>query len=115
MAALTDTQVATIRDYIGVAEPPDDIELQDIYDRVHTVIAVAYAVLNKRLADFLSEAASFSIVGVYQESSQSNIDNLRQLLKHMEENFPSLLEDPTLGEGLSTVVVTRIVRAGRDR
>lgn len=115
MTTLTDTQVATIRDYIGDSEPPDDIELQDIFDRVHTVIGVAYAVLNKRLAVFLSEAASYSIVGVYQESSQSNIDNLRQLLKAMEEKFPSLIDDPLLGEGVNIATVTRIKRDGRDR
>lgn len=115
MAALTDNQLATIRDYVGVLEPPDDLELQDIYDRVGTVIGVAYAVLNKRLADFLSEAASYSIIGVYQESSQSNIDNLRQLLKSMEEKFPSLVDDPLLGEGANIASVTRLKREGRDR
>jgi hypothetical protein len=114
MASLTDDEVLFIRDYIGATTPPEDYELDDIYTRVGTPIKVAYAILNKRLADFLSVAASYSIVGVYQESSQANIDNLRQLLKDMEDKFPEVVDDGT-GIPQGTLRVTRMTRYGRDR
>lgn len=114
MSALTEVQIALIRDFIGDSEPPDDFDLQEIFDRVASPIGVAYAVLSKRLGEYLSVAASYSIVGVYQESTQANIDNLRQYLKDMEKKYPFLETQGDASAG-SNLTVTRIVRVGRGR
>lgn len=113
MATLTTDQVKFIRDFIGDSEPPDDFELQEMYDRIGTTIGVAHAVLQKRLGEYLATAASYSIVGVYQESTQANIDNLRQQVKDMEETYPEIIDvaaGNTVGLGVS-----RLVRYGRAR
>lgn len=114
MATLTSNQVAVIRDFIGTSEPPDDFDLQEIYDRVGSLVGTAYAVLSGRLGDYLATAASYSIVGVYQESTQANIDNLRQLLKDMAEQYPEVV-DGYEEAGAGSFKIGRLVRYGRDR
>lgn len=110
--ALSDNDIAYVRDFIGSSEPPDDFTINEIYNRIGTLTGTAYAILNGRLGDYLSTAASYSIVGVYQESTQANIDNLRQLLKDMASQFPEVI-DPGAGGG--TVKVSHLVRYGRAR
>jgi hypothetical protein len=112
--ALSDDQIFYIRDWIGDANPPGDVLLEDMYTRIGSLIGVAHAVLLNRLANFLSEAASYSIIGVYQESSQANIQALRELIKSIEDNFPGVIEDPDALGSLG-FHVTRLVRQGRDR
>jgi hypothetical protein len=114
---LSDAELAEVRDWVGDTTPPTDLDLDDIYDRldIPTPAGVAYAVLTKRLAGFLTDPASYTIEGVYQESAQANITGLNSLLndlakiKRQEENAA----DPTTGP--STVQVARIVRAGWSR
>lgn len=114
---LTDTQLADVRAWIGDSEPPTDFDLDDIYDRlaVPTVAGVAHQVLTKRLAEYLAEPASYTIEGVYQESSQANITGLLSLLNDL------LLEKTTQEEEVDPLAsgkilrVRRIVRNGRAR
>jgi hypothetical protein len=112
--ALTDDQIFYIRDWVGNDDPPSDGDLDDMYTRIGSLIGVAHSVLLNRLANFLSEAASYSIIGVYQESSQANIQGLRELIKSIEDNFPSVITDPD-ALGMLGFGVTRLVRQGRDR
>lgn len=112
---LTDDQLAEVRDWIGDDVPPTDTDLDDIYDRLElpTAAGVAQQVLRKRLSGFLKEAASYTIEGVYQESSQANITGLLSLLNDVEEATNQ--EEGELGGGTGTLRVKRIVRLGRSR
>lgn len=110
---LTDEQLAFIRSRIGDAEPPDDDDLQEIFDRLTspTPAGVAYEVLSWRLANFLSDPASYTIEGVYQESAQSNITGLQAQLRLIAAE-----RDEELGvTGSSVIRVARLVRGGRVR
>lgn len=112
---LTDDQLAEVRDWITDAVPPTDTELDDIYDRlaIPTPAGVAQAILRKRLAAFLAGAASYTIEGVYQESSQANITGLNSLLNDLQKVVDE--EESDIGGGPSRIKVARIVRPGKVR
>jgi hypothetical protein len=112
---LTDDQLAEVRDWITDAVPPTDVDLDDIYDRldVPTPAGVAQAILRKRLAAFLSGAASYTIEGVYQESSQANITGLNSLLNDLAKVVND--EEAVIGGGSSRIRVARLVRSGKVR
>lgn len=81
MATLTADELANIRDWIGDSEPPDDFDLQTIYDRKTTLTKTVLSVLDKRLATLISGGPlSFTVVGEYSENRAANITALEKLI-----------------------------------
>lgn len=92
--ALTPADLEYIRSEIGTAEPPDDSDLNAIFDRVGSVTGVAAEVIRKRLADALNEGpASFS-ADDYSENRARNIDGWEKQLARLEATPGG---DPTPG------------------
>lgn len=101
--ALTNSQLAVIREQIGATSPPTDEDLENRFARTGDVQAVILEVLRGRLADFLSGPTSISIPGVYSESHGEAVTALRDQIAGIETGD---------GDRLAT---TRLVRRGRSR
>jgi len=64
---LTDVELAYLRSEIGSTVDEADLDLR--YERLGTAVAVAHEVVRERLATLLSGPSSFSLPGVYSEST----------------------------------------------
>lgn len=80
--ALSDDDLTYIRSAIGAAAPPTDDDLYDAFDRLDSSDAVIAEVLRARLANLLTQPASFSLSGVY---SQSNSETIRALTERLAQ------------------------------
>lgn len=85
---LTDADRILVRMEIGSAEPPTDGDLDDAFDRLLSWEAVAREVLAIRLADLLASPATFSVSGVYSQSTGDNIRSLQAQLTKLESAIP---------------------------
>lgn len=90
MPTLTADQVEDLRDEIGDSTPPDDTELQDIYDRKYlqdetkALTLTALAVLQKRYVTLASGGAlSFTVVGEYGENRAANMNALKDQISRI--------------------------------
>lgn len=103
---MTTDELAELRSLVGTTSPPTDSDLDGIYDRVGSVRAVALAVLRGRLADMRARPAEFRAEGDFSEKYTSD------QLKGLEADVATLA---AVVEGADSIVVGRIVRAGRCR
>lgn len=78
--ALSTADLKYLRTKVGSREPPTDADLQDGYDRLGILDAVAREILEIRLADLLADPASFSVSGEYSQDTSANIRELRETL-----------------------------------
>lgn len=97
--AITAVQLAEIREFIGTSEPPSDATLEEYFDELGTVTAVARRVVRQRLAALRAKAAKFTADGDYSEDWSENIRALERL-------------EGRLGGGVAVGV---FVRDGRQR
>jgi hypothetical protein len=81
---MTDDELFAIRAEIGIAEPPDDGDLDEIFSRVGTVAGTASEVLKGRLAVFMAAPASFAVDGFSQNTS-ANIAALQKRIDSLEK------------------------------
>lgn len=102
MAEFTDTDLANIRTIIGDATPPEDADLEEIFTRVESWPGVAHEVLSKRLADLLASPATFSVSGVYSQSTGDNIRALKEAIAQMADAIPGGAPG---GIGMSQVII----------
>lgn len=79
--ALNAAQLAAIRAEVG--STPDDATLQLIFDRTANLGAVAVEVISMRLSDLLASPATFTIIGDYSQSNETNIAGLRSQLSRL--------------------------------
>lgn len=82
---LTDEQLIEIRVQIGDSTPPTDNDLDAIYVRKGDQQLVVAEVLTRRLANLLSDPASFSVSGEYSQSTSDNIKALREQLGNLPQ------------------------------
>lgn len=79
--ALSPDQLAVVREEIGTTEPPSDVDLDDIHDRVGGVVGVVRSVLKSAFADLvLGLPAQFNVSGQYGQNTGTNIDAIRKRL-----------------------------------
>ena len=76
--------LAWVRSWIGDDTPPEDSDLDAIYDRVGTPAATAAEVTRKRLADLLATPGSFAVEG-YSQNVGANIAALQKTLAFLDE------------------------------
>lgn len=81
--AVTAGQLAEIREYIGTSEPPTDATLEEYFDELGSVTAVARRIVRQRLADMRAKAAKFTAEGDYTEEWSVNIAALERLEKNL--------------------------------
>lgn len=96
---LTTPEEKYLRTKVGSAV--DLAVLQESYDRLGSLDAVAREILETRLADLLADPASFAIPGEYSQDTRTNIENLQKTLA-------SLGGTSDLGEGGVTMVGPRL-------
>lgn len=106
--ALTADELIYIRSEIGTQEPPDDLELEDSYERHGSVYAVIAEVFRQRIAELLAKPTQFTIPGDYSENTSENLKTLRDRLKVMESLTES--EEEILGEAPDGLQSGRLVR-----
>lgn len=99
---LAPDDLAWVRSNIGDDTPPEDGDLDAIYDRVGTVAGVAAEVLRKRLADLLAGPASFSVDG-YSQNVGANINALMKQLAELDE----LAGTDTLTQSVRIIALSR--------
>lgn len=75
MSLLTDANLAYLHAELGADADEDD--LQDRYDRLGSVVAVADEVVRGRLADLLAKPASVTLTGVMSKDTSANIRALQ--------------------------------------
>lgn len=97
--ALTEDDLFYLRSKIGTAEPPTDADLDENYDRLGTLDAVAAEILATRLADLANQPDSFTVVGEYSQSTSKQMEAIAALLDTV------ISEEDELGElGTMTIV-----------
>jgi hypothetical protein len=64
-----------------VGDRPDDATLNEAYERLGTREDVAREVLEKRLANFLSQPAEFVLPGDYSQDASRNISALQEAIE----------------------------------
>ncbi len=72
-----------VRNQIGDATPPTDATLDARYDALGDRTAVVKEVIDRRLANLLSDPASFSVSGEYSQSTEANIRALQAKLEDL--------------------------------
>lgn len=102
---LTDGDLAYLRSELG--EDVDEVDLQDRYDRLGTVAAVALEVQRQRLSAVLAAPAGFTIPGVYSEDNGARIRAMQDRVAELSR-LVAAGGDPTGGS--SPVVTRRRVR-----
>jgi hypothetical protein len=112
--ALTADQIALLRAELGVAEPPSDSDLDDIYLLRGGLVGVARHVWAGRLADFLAVPGAFTVVGDYSQSTAANITAIRQRLIDLA-GYPDTSDDLPPGGALVMFRAVPMVRVGQDR
>lgn len=103
--AASAAELAEIRRWVG--STPDDSTLNEIWDRLLSVNAVALEVLGKRLADFEKDPGSLSVVGDFSQSTDVNIRSLNEKIAKLTGLVSS--------GSASGIGVSRLVRRGPDR
>jgi hypothetical protein len=109
--ALTEDELALVRDEIGIADPPSDSDLDDIHERRGGLVGVVRAVWAGRLADLLALPATFSVSGEYSQSTSANIEAIRKRLSELS-GLPDDSDDipPVDDDGRRPVESLRLVR-----
>lgn len=107
--AIADDDLAAVRDLIGDAEPPTDVELGAMWDRLGTVEGVARSVIRGRLNDLLARPAELDIDGDARENWTENLRHLTAL----EADLTARVDAATSAVGVVEVVPLR--RAGWGR
>lgn len=79
--ALTAAETAYLQSELGSGVDLADMQVR--YDRLGSAKAVALEVIRQRLADALQAPTSFSIPGVYQETTTGNVSALQEQLKRV--------------------------------
>lgn len=94
MAAMTDQQVRDIRAEVGSS--PSDDDLQELWDVLGNVPAVALAVLRPRMADALTAAAqgSATIPGAITVGAPAQPTLLAAQIARLEAQLVALTGDP---------------------
>lgn len=110
MALLTEVDLAYLRSEIGTAVDEDDV--QDRYDRLGSVRAVAAEVVRQRLADLLTGPGSFAVSGVYSESNDAVIRALQATSARLEL---AAERDVTPAATLHRIPAGRLTRHDRAR
>lgn len=72
-----------VRNQIGDTTPPTDADLHGRYDIVGDRVLVVKEVLDRRLANLLSDPASFSVPGEYSQDVRDNIAALKAKLSEL--------------------------------
>jgi hypothetical protein len=103
--AASAAELAEIRSYVGSA--PDDDVLNEAWDRLLSVNAVALEVLRKRLADFQASPGSLSVAGDF---SQSTDVNMRLLADQVADLEAAVASGSTTG-----IASARLRRVGPSR
>lgn len=107
--AITDDELAAIRDHVGAV--PSDADIAAYWERLGTVEDVALVIIRRRLADLRARAAKFSAEGDYSEDFSENI----KALERQEKTLSAAAAAAAAGVAVGDVQVGRIVRAGRRR
>lgn len=99
---LTPVELERVRDQIGDATPPEDYDLDEIFDREGTWQATALVILNRRLAALLEAPAQFTVPGEYSQSTGPNITALQNRIKALSSSTaaPGATSLPTVATGL---------------
>lgn len=107
---LTDSDLALVRSHVGPAPPSDD-DLNDAYDRLGSVAAVALEVLRTRLGALTAGPAVLSIAGQMSVDSRWTIDLLQAKIAELELDVGVVAGDTTAG----VLGVVDLVRTDRTR
>lgn len=108
--ALDPEQLAEVRDEIGTNDPPSDSDLDDIHDRKGGLVGVVRAVWAQRLAEFLSNPATFSVSGEYSQSVRDNIEGIQKRLAELAGVSDDSDEIPPKGEEVRPINSYQLVR-----
>lgn len=108
--ALEPDELAEVRTEIGSADPPSDSDLDDIHDRVLGLVGVIRAVWATRLADFLSNPASFTVPGEYGQNVAANIEGIQKRLRELSGLPDDSNDIPPGGLDLRPVTSFQLVR-----
>lgn len=110
--AITAAQLAEIREYIGTSEPPSDATLEEYFDDLGSVTAVARRIVRQRLADLRAKAAKFTAEGDYSEDWTESIKALERLEKSLGS---AVATTTTASTGSGTLTAGQLIREGRCR
>lgn len=109
---MTEDQLRALRNEIGDMEPPEDWQLEEAYDRLGSVDAVALEVLRKRLREFEADPAKMSLDGIYTHDSTENIKSLSAAVAALEARLALDPPGPAVLEEAYGIGSGRLVRKG---
>lgn len=105
--AATEAELAAIRDHVG--DQPPDADLQELWNRLGDVDAVALAVIRRRRAEMLARPARLTVEGDYTEEWTRNLDALAA----QEAALAAAVSTGDADPGIVRVATLR--RSGRTR
>lgn len=115
---LSDEELAYIRTEIGDSTPPDDTDLQDIFDRLELMSGTAYVnavildVIRKRIGTLAGGGAlSFSVPGEYSEDRGANLTALERQLERVQDALVAEIGSGDVTGGSGPVV--KVLRTQR--
>lgn len=115
--ALTDADLAWIRDEVGTQTPPTDTDLDDTYIELGNRTLVAIRVLKRRRAAIAggSTVDSVSIAGVFSISQRSNIKALDEQIARLEALYLADTGEAVDDGSTAGVTFGRLTRTDRSR
>lgn len=109
--SLTEVDREWVRDEIGVATPPEDFELDDLFTATQSRTLVALRVLRRRYAAAASGANvdSFTLTGVLSVSKKSDLRALDAQINRLQAVYEAETTGTVVSEsGASTTHLTRL-------
>jgi len=102
--ALSDDDLAWIRDEVGDTTPPTDGDLDDLYDTLGHRTLVALRVLKRRRASLAggSTVDSFTLTGVFSVSQKADLKALDTQIARLEGAYAAESGVPDLDSGVTT-------------
>lgn len=108
--ALTETDLAWIRDEIGTAVPPSNGQLEESFDELGTRAKVALRILKRRYADLAGgEVGSVSLAGVASVTLRSNLAAMQRSIERLQ----GLVDEEDGAAGVPGARVRHLTRSWR--